>query len=329
MLNCTILDDYQKMATSIGDWSSLSPFIKLKTFHNHFTNEDALINAIIDQDILVIMRERTLFNASLLSKLPNLKLLITSGMRNAAIDLEFAKNRGITVCGTSNLSEPAAELTWGLILGLARSIPQENYSLKSNGAWQSTIGVGLYGKQLGLLGLGKIGSHVAKIGQAFGMRVVAWSQNLTQERADACGVTLASSKRSLLETSDFVSVHLVLSDRTKDLICAEDLSKMPSSAYLINTSRAPIVNENDLIQALKDKSIAGAGLDVFNIEPLPSDHPFRMMPNVLATPHIGYVSQENYKLYFEQAIENIVAYLKGEPIRELGASHLTNTTLKV
>ena len=329
MLNCTILDDYQKIATSIVDWSSLKPFIKLKTFQNHFTNEDALINAIIDQDILVIMRERTLFNASLLSRLPNLKLLVTSGMRNAAIDLDYAKKRGITVCGTHNLSEPAAELTWGLLLGLARSISEENQALKNNGAWQSTVGVGLYGKQLGLLGLGKIGSHVAKVGQAFGMHVMAWSQNLTQERADALGVTLAPSKSSLLETSDFVSIHLVLSERTKDLISSEEFSKMQPTSYLINTSRAPIVNEYALIEALKEKRIAGAGLDVFNIEPLPFDHPFRCMPNVLATPHIGYVSQENYKLYFSQAIENITAYLNGEPIRELVASHAISPALKV
>lgn len=317
MLNCTILDDYQKIATTIGDWSSLAPSLKLQSFHNHFLNEDALISAIRDQDILVIMRERTLFNASVLSQLPNLKLLVTSGMRNASIDLDYANQNGITVCGTSNLSEPAAELTWALILGLARNITQESHAVKANGLWQNTIGTGLYGKQLGILGLGKIGGQVAKIGQAFGMNVMAWSQNLTTEHAEACGVSLAPSKKALLESSDFVTIHLLLSDRTRNLICASDIASMRSSSYLINTSRAPIVNERDLIQALKDKKIAGAGLDVFDIEPLPIEHSFRNLSNVLATPHIGYVTHENYKLYFEQAIENIVAYLKREPMREL------------
>ncbi len=317
MLNCTILDDYQKIATTIGNWSSLVPHVKVQSFHNHFSNDDTLINAIIDQDILVVMRERTVFNASVLSQLPNLKLLITSGMRNAAIDLDYANQNGITVCGTSSLSEPAAELTWALILSLARNVTQENLALKTNGLWQSTVGTGLYGKQLGVLGLGKIGSHVAKIGQAFGMNVVAWSQNLTKERAEACGVALAPSKKALLESSDFVTIHLLLSDRTQNLIDASDIANMRSSCYLINTSRAPIVNERDLIKALHDKRIAGAGLDVFDIEPLPIEHPFRSLSNVLATPHIGYVTHENYQLYFKQAIENIVAYLKSEPMREL------------
>jgi phosphoglycerate dehydrogenase-like enzyme len=317
MLNCTIIDDYQKIAMTIGNWSSLAPHVKVQSFHNHFANEDALINAIIDQDILVIMRERTLFNASVLSRLPNLKLLITSGMRNAAIDLDYANQHGITVCGTNNLSEPAAELTWALILGLARNVTQESLSVKTNGLWQNTMGTGLYGKQLGVLGLGKIGSHVAKIGQAFGMNVMAWSQNLTKDHTDSCGVSLAPSKKTLLESSDFVTIHLILSDRTKNLICASDIANMRSSSYLINTSRAPIVNELDLIEALKNKQIAGAGLDVFDIEPLPVEHPFRSLSNVLATPHIGYVTHENYKIYFEQSIENIVAYLKREPVREL------------
>lgn len=317
MLKCTILDDYQKVAFSIGRWSLLERQVKVRSLQHHFSNEDDLVNALIDQDILVIMRERTLFNASVLSRLPNLKLIVTSGMRNAAIDLEYAKKQGITVCGTSNLSEPAAELAWALMLSLARNITQENFALRTKGQWQNTIGVGLNGKQLGILGLGKIGSQVANIGNAFGMKVMAWSQHLTEEQAVSCGVSLAPTKAFLLENSDFVTIHLLLSERTKNLIQAADIARMRSTAYLINTSRSPIVNESDLIQALEDKRIAGAGLDVFDVEPLPMEHPFRTLPNVLATPHIGYVTKENYKIYFEQAIENIIAFLNNNPLREL------------
>lgn len=317
MLKCTILDDYQKVATSIGKWSLLERHVKVQSFQHHFSNEDDLVNAVMDQDILVIMRERTLFNAAVLSRLPNLKLLVTSGMRNSAIDLEYAAKQGITVCGTNNLSEPAAELAWALILGLARNITQENMALKTKGLWQNSIGVGLNGKQLGILGLGKIGAQVAKVGKAFGMNVMAWSQNLTEEQAASCEVSLAPSKAFLLENSDFVTIHLILSERTKNLVQAADIARMRSSAYLINTSRAPIVNESDLVQALKDKRIAGAGLDVFDVEPLPMEHPFRTLPNVLATPHIGYVTKENYQIYFEQAIENIIAFLNNNPVREL------------
>ncbi|WP_298627216.1 D-2-hydroxyacid dehydrogenase family protein [uncultured Legionella sp.] len=317
MLKCTILDDYQKVATSFGKWSLIEPHVKVQSFQHHFSNEDDLVNAVVEQDILVIMRERTLFNAQVLSRLPNLKLLVTSGMRNAAIDLEYATKQSIAVCGTNNLSEPAAELAWALILGMARNIPQENLALRTNGLWQNTIGTGLNNKQLGILGLGKIGTQVAKVGKAFGMNVMAWSQNLTTERSSSCGVSLAPSKAFLLENSDFVTIHLLLSERTKNLIQAADIARMRSSAYLINTSRAPIVNENALVQALMDKRIAGAGLDVFDVEPLPMEHPFRTLPNVLATPHIGYVTTENYKIYFEQAIENIIAFLNNNPVRTL------------
>lgn len=317
MLKCTILNDYQKAALSFANWSSLRPAVTVNALHNHFASEHELIKAVYDQDILVIMRERTLFNESVFSKLPNLKLLITSGMRNAAIDLDAAAKHGVTVCGTRNLSEPAGELTWALILGLARNLKLESNSLQMNGPWQSTVGLGLSGKQLGLLGLGKIGLQVAKIGEAFGMNVVAWSQNLTKEKADVAGIALAPSKEDLLESSDFVSVHLVLSERTKDLIRAADIARMRPSAYLINTSRGPIVNEADLIQALQEQRIAGAGLDVFEVEPLSTEHPFRTLPNVLATPHLGYVTKENYEIYFKEALENITAYLQGSCIRVL------------
>lgn len=326
MLKCTILDDYQKVATSLGKWSQIESHVKIQSFHDHFSNEDDLVNAVVDQDILVIMRERTLFNASVLSRLPNLKLLITSGMRNAAIDLEYAAKQGITVCGTDNLSEPAAELAWALMLGLARNITQENLALRTQGVWQNTIGTGLNNKQLGILGLGKIGTQVAKVGKAFGMNVMAWSQNLTTEQASSCGVSLAPSKAFLLENSDFVTIHLLLSERTKNLIQAADIARMRPSAYLINTSRAPIVNETDLVQALQENRIAGAGLDVFDVEPLPKEHPFRTLPNVLATPHIGYVTKENYTIYFEQAIENIIAFLNNKPVRVLASAEAQTIT---
>lgn len=317
MLKCMILDDYQKVALQSADWSVLHSKVSITVLHHHIDNEQALVNALKDQDILVVMRERTLFNKNVLSQLPNLKLIVTSGMRNASIDLQAAAQYGITVCGTDNLSEPACEITWALLLGLARHIVPENQALKTHGPWQSTVGLGLRGKQLGLLGLGKIGTQVAQIAQAFGMRVAAWSQNLSKERTDECGVFLAPSKEALLETSDFISIHLVLSERTRHLIRKEDLCKMQTHAYLINTSRGPIICEKDLIQALNERWIAGAGLDVFEIEPLPVDHPFRTLSNVLATPHLGYVTQENYAIYFQEAIENIQAYLNGKIIREL------------
>lgn len=316
-LRCAILDDYQQVALKLAGWSELSDKVEVVSFKQHFADELTLIKAIKDCEIVVIMRERTPITASLLAKLPKLKLIVTSGMRNAAIDLAAAKKQGVIVCGTASSSEPPVELTWALILGLARQIVPENNALTQNGPWQSTVGVGLSGKQLGILGLGKIGSKVAKIGKAFGMNVVVWSQNLTQEQAEAQGVKLAASKQDLLQTSDFVSIHLVLSDRTKGLIASEELKLMKLSAYLINISRAAIVDQSALIQALQSNQIAGAGLDVYDSEPLPSDHPFRTLKNVLATPHLGYVTQENYQVYFKEAVEDIKAYLANAPIRLL------------
>jgi phosphoglycerate dehydrogenase-like enzyme len=246
-----------------------------------------------------------------------LKLLITTGMRNASIDLAAAASHGVVVCGTSGSSEPTTELTWALILGLARNVVQEHNSLRTNGPWQSSIGMDLYGKRLGLIGLGKIGSRVARIGQAFGMDVIAWSQTLTKERTNEIGVGLASSKEELLKTSDFVSIHLVLSERTRGLIGTSELQLMRPSAYLINTSRASIVDQTALIEVLQNHSIAGAGIDVFDIEPLPKDDIFRTLPNTLTTPHLGYVSHANYQTFYQGAIEDIQAYLSGSPIRKL------------
>lgn len=316
-LRCAILDDYQQAALTMADWSSISGSVEVRAIDQHVDREDELVDMLRDDDIIVIMRERTPFPESLFARLPKLKLLITSGMRNAAIDLAAAASHGVVVCGTGSKSEPPTELTWALILGLARHIVQENNAIRANGPWQSTIGADLHGKQLGLLGLGKIGSRVASIGMAFGMNVVAWSQNLTQEQADAVGVRLAASKEELLEKSDFVSIHLVLSDRTRGLLGREELQRMRPSAYLINTSRAAIVDQQALIDALQNQWIAGAGIDVFDLEPLPEESMFRKLPNVLATPHLGYVSQGNYHTYFREAVEDIQAFLSGSPIRKL------------
>ncbi|SUB83935.1 Glycerate dehydrogenase [Pragia fontium] len=317
-LKCAILDDFQNVALSMANWSTLGDRVEVFSLSQHFTDENALVKAIEHCDIIVIMRERTPFTAGLLARLPNLKLLITSGMRNASIDLKTATARGITVCGTASSSEPPMELTWALILGLARHIVPENHAFRHNGPWQSTVGVTLNGKRLGLLGLGKIGSRIAQVAKAFGMEVSAWSHNLTQERASEVGVMLAPSKEALLAHSDFVSIHLVLGDRTRGLIGEAEFALMKPSAFLINTSRAAIVDRDALINALHNQQIRGAGIDVFDIEPLPEDDIFRNLPNVLATPHLGYVADSNYQCYFQQAVENIQAFLAGTPVRQLG-----------
>lgn len=316
-IRCAILDDYQQVALKIADWSTITEKVEIVSFSQHFYDENELVDYIRDAEIVIVMRERTPFGVSLFEKLPKLKLLITSGMRNTSIDLVAAAAHGVTVCGTASSSEPPTELTWALIMNLARNIMKENADLRSNGLWQSTVGSDLYGKRLGLLGLGKIGGRMATIAKAFGMDIIAWSQNLTKEQTDQLGVQLASSKEELLETSDYVSIHLVLSDRTRGLISEKDLQLMKSTAYLVNTSRAAIVDQQALIKALHENWIAGAGLDVFDLEPLPLDHPFRTMPNVLATPHLGYVTERNYTTYYQEAVEDIQAYLDGRVIRSL------------
>ena len=314
---CAILDDYQNFALTMTDWSAINNQVEIQSFHQHFHDEGELVAAIRDFQIVIIMRERTPFPASLFALLPQLQLLITTGMRNASIDLSAATAHGVVVCGTASKSEPPTELAWALILGLARNLVLENAAFRTGGAWQSTVGMDLNGRQLGLLGLGKIGSRMARIGLAFGMKVVAWSQNLTSAQSDAVCVSLASSKEELLESSDFVSIHLVLSDRTRGLIGATELKRMRPSAYLINTSRAAIIDQAALIQALQQRWIAGAGLDVFELEPLPSDDVLRSLPTLLATPHLGYVSQSNYRTYFREAVEDIQAFLAESPIRQL------------
>lgn len=316
-LNCAILDDYQNVALQMTDWTELHSYVDIRVFQDNVNSEDELVSRLKDFDIVVAMRERTAFPSAIFPRLEKLKLLITTGMRNASIDLQAAKAHGVTVCGTGSRSEPPLELTWALILGLARNIVKENHSIQSNGPWQSSVGVDLYGKKLGVLGLGKIGTRMAQIGKAFGMDVIAWSQNLTKEKAEGNGVELATSLQDLLSQSDFVSIHLVLSPRTRHLIGMKELQYMKPNAFLINTSRAQIIDQKALIVALENKWIAGAGLDVYEEEPLPEDHIFRCLDNVLALPHLGYVSEANYEIYYREAVENILAYIQGSPIRKL------------
>jgi phosphoglycerate dehydrogenase-like enzyme len=315
--HCAVLDDYQGAALVSADWSVLAPDVEVTVLREHLADEDAVAAALAGVEIVVVMRERTPMTASLLARLPALRLLVTSGMRNAAIDREATVERGVVVCGTRSNSEPTAELTWALILGLARHLPEENAALRSGGPWQSTVGTDLYGATLGLLGLGRIGALVARVGLAFGMDVVAWSENLTAARADEVGVRLAPSKEALLRESDVVSVHLVLGDRTRGLLGAPELALMRSSALLVNTSRAAIIDRAALVTALRDGRIAGAGLDVFEVEPLPADDELRALPTVLATPHLGYVTQRNYAGFFAEAVEDIAGFLAGAPIRRL------------
>ncbi|MEV7065922.1 D-2-hydroxyacid dehydrogenase family protein [Streptomyces collinus] len=316
-LRCAVLDDFQKVAAEVADWSLVADDVEVVAFDRHIEGEDDLAAALAAFDIVVTLRERVPFPASLITRLPRLKLIVASGMRNSVIDYATAEARGVTVCGTASSSTPPVELTWALLLGLARGIVEESSSLRSGGPWQSTVGADLHGRRLGLLGLGKIGSRVAQVGLAFGMHVSAWSQNLTRGRTAEIGVELAPSKEDLLASSDFVSVHLALSDRTRGLLGPAELAVLKPTAYLVNTSRAAIVDQEALLAALHDGRIAGAGVDVFDIEPLPADHPMRTAPRLLATPHLGYVSRANYATYYGQAVENIQAFLAGSPIRLL------------
>ena len=308
-----ILDDYQDVARSMADWSSLGGAVEVHVFRQPLGGEDAVADALRDFDIVVAMRERTPFPNTIIDRLPALKLLVTTGRRNASIDVAAAAARGIPVTGTSTLPTPPVELTWGLILALARRIPQEAEAMR-RGAWQTTIGVGLHGKTLGVLGLGRLGREVAQIGKAFGMHVVAWSQNLTTDVTVPLGVELVD-KPTLLMTSDVLTIHLVLSDRTRGLMGAPELAAMKPSAFLVNTARGPIVDEGALLAALRAGDIAGAGLDVYDEEPLPADHPLRSLDNVVLTPHLGYVTTENYREAYGQAVENIRAFLAGAPVR--------------
>ncbi|MCF3182442.1 D-2-hydroxyacid dehydrogenase family protein [Streptomyces polychromogenes] len=317
-LRCAVLDDFQGAATTLADWSPVTARgVEVVSYPDHLADEDALAARLAGYDILVTLRERVPFPASLLERLPRLKLLVASGMRNSVIDYAAAGRAGVTVCGTASSSTPPVELTWALLLGLARGIVTENTALREGGPWQQTVGADLHGRRLGLLGLGKTGSRVARIGLAFGMEVTAWSQNLTKERAEAEGAALAPSKEALLADSDFVSVHLALGERTRGLIGAAELALMRPTAYLVNTSRSAIVDQEALLEALRTGRIAGAGLDVFDTEPLPAGHPLRTAPNLLATPHLGYVTRANYATYYGEAVEDVLAFLDGAPVRVL------------
>lgn len=315
MKRCAIIDDYQECALDMADWGSLASEVEAVSFKDHLADEDEIAARLADFEIICIMRERTPFPRSLLEKLPKLELLLTSGMRNFSIDVAAAVENGVTVCGTPSLGYPTSELTWGLIIGLARGIPLEDRSTRL-GSWQRTVGYGLQGKTLGVLGLGRLGGQVATVGKAFGMEVIAWSQNLTAERCAEIGVELVS-KEALFERADVLTIHLILGDRTRGLVQAADIARMKPSAYLVNTSRGPIVDEAAMIAALESESIGGAALDVYDVEPLPLDHPLRRLENTVITPHLGYVSVENYQGFYGGAVKNIRAWLDGAPERVL------------
>jgi phosphoglycerate dehydrogenase-like enzyme len=316
VLRCAILDDYQNVALKLADWSKVKGEIEVKVFNEHLGGADKVIATLQGFQIVVAMRERTAFPKKVIDALPELKLLITTGMRNASIDTEAAKARDITVCGTGTFGNPTSAIAIGLMLELTRHIGYENARLHSGLPWQTTIGSDLEGMTLGVLGLGKLGARTANIAKAFGMKVIAWSQNLTAEKCREAGVDYAA-KDDLFRQSDFITIHVVLSQRTRGLIGARELGLMKPTAYLINTSRGPIVDETALIAALREGKIAGAGLDVFDVEPLPLDHPFRKMNNAVITPHLGYVSEQNYRRYFAEAVEDIRAFLDGKPVRVL------------
>jgi phosphoglycerate dehydrogenase-like enzyme len=314
-MKLAILDDYLNVALKVADWSAVEQHAKISVFTEHLGDEGQAAKALADFDIVIVMRERTRLPASLLLRLPKLRLLVTTGLRNQAIAMETSRELGIDVCGTNLLGYPAFEHTWALILALVRKIPLENNSIHEGG-WQKGFAGGLRGKTLGILGLGKLGSQVAKVGQAFGMETISWSQNLTDARAKECGVARVG-KDELLSLSDIVTIHLVMSDRTRGLIGDRELNLMKSSAYLVNTSRASIIDEAALVDALKREVIRGAGIDVFSIEPLPVNHSLRRLDNAVLTGHTGYVTEENFTLGYREAVEDVLAWISGNTIRLL------------
>jgi phosphoglycerate dehydrogenase-like enzyme len=307
MVNVAVLDDYQGVALTLADWSKVTARARVTVFNDHLDDSDALVERLAPFDVICVMRERTPLHRHVIERLPNLKLIASTAMRNASIDADAATERGIAIAHTSYISSPTVELTWALILAGARHIVSENASLRAGG-WQKSVGEDLAGKTLGVVGLGNIGSQVAKVGLAFGMQVIAWSQHLTRESAAAAGARLVT-KEELLREADVVSIHLVLSGRTRGLIGAAELQLMKPTARLVNTSRGPIIVESALVEALANGRIAGAAIDVFDVEPLPPGHPFRRMDRVLATPHIGYVSRGLYERFYRDTVANIVAWL--------------------
>lgn len=311
----TVLDDYQAIAFDSADWTPVLDLYEVVAIQQHYTAEDDLVGLLEQSEVVVAMRERTPFPASLFARLPNLRLLVTTGRKNAAIDLEAARRHGVTVCGTSSSGNAVPEITMGMIIALSRNFVAEDTAVRS-GRWQHTIGPGLAGLMMGIVGLGNLGLPVARLAQAFEMEVVAWSPNLTAERAEPHGVR-AVSKDELFAGSDVVTIHMPLSERSRGLVGAGDLARMKPTAYLVNTSRGPIVDEHALVDALRAGRIAGAALDVYDVEPLPVDHPLRSLPNTLVLPHIGYVTTDQYRTWFGQVVEDIVAWTDGAPVREL------------
>ena len=316
MSRIAVMDDYQSVAAEFCDWSRVPGPVEVVAFSDHVGDEDALAERLRPFDVVLAMRERTEFRRGLLERLPDLRLLVTTGMRNKSIDIEAATELGITVCGTGGNFSATVELTWALILATVRHIPQEDAGMRAGG-WQRTVGGDLAGARLGVVGLGRLGSRVAAIGAAFGMEVVAWSQNLTDERAAEVGVRRVE-RDELFATSDVVTVHLLLSDRTRGLIGAEDFALMKHTAVLVNTSRGPIVQQQPLLDALREDCIAGAGIDVYDSEPLPADHPLRTAPRTVLTPHLGYVTRATYQTFYGEAVEDVAAFVAGSPVRVLG-----------
>jgi phosphoglycerate dehydrogenase-like enzyme len=315
-ISIAVLDDYQGVASQMADWSVLQGRAGIKIFRDHLSDPKAIIQRLKPFDVICVMRERTPLPRAILEKLPRLRLIASTGRFNHSIDMVAAKELGITVCGTGSKesrSYGADELTWALILALFRNLIEETQAVK-RGEWQTTVGNQLHGKTMGILGLGKIGSTTARVAGAFGMNVIAWSPNLTGERAEELGAKLVT-KDELFLNSDVVSIHMVLSDKTRGIVGARELGLMKKTAYLVNTSRGPLVDERALVRALRNKRIAGAGLDVFDTEPLPKNHLFRTLENVVATPHEGFVTKESYKIFYGDTVENIIAWLDGKPIR--------------
>jgi len=316
---CAVLDDYQNVALKYADWSKVTGDVEVKVFNEPFKNANEVVRALKGFQIVAMMRERTAFPRKTIEALPDLKLLITTGASNKSIDVAAATERGIAVAGTGTFGNPTTGVTFGLILELTRRIGFENARMKAGAPWQVTIGQDIEGMTLGVIGHGKLGRRVSNVAKAFGMKVIAWSPNLTAEKCKEAGVDFAGSKEDLLRNADIVTIHVQLGDRSRGLLGEKDLALMKPTAYLVNTSRGPIVDEKALIAALKAGRIAGAGLDVFDVEPLPVDHPFRKLDNVVVTPHLGYVSVQNYRIYFPDIVANIRNFLDGKPIKAITA----------
>jgi len=315
-LRCAILDDYLNLSLKLADWSKVEDRVDITVFNQPFASQDTAISALKDFEIILAMRERTPFPRAMFDALPKLKLLITSGMRNNSIDMAAAKDKGVVVCGTQWPRDPTAPLTMGMILELTRNIGRENARMHAGEYLQKHIGIEIEGKTLGVVGLGKLGAKVAGLAKAFGMNVIAWSPNLTAERCKEVGVTYAT-KEELFSIADIITIHVVLSDRSRGLVGAADLARMKPTSFIVNSARGPIIDEIALLETLKARKIAGAAVDVFSVEPLPVDHPFRKLDNLVLTPHLGYVTQETFIAHYSQMVEGIDGWFKGEPVRKL------------